>query len=263
MNVNAAAAGIYNIYPQGTTTNADGSKLGWNAGFSTCSTGKLVNDVDFARAVVLYSLENLCVEPASVYAAGFSNGGSMVFNLTCEMSDTFSAFSWTGANQPASTFPAACGAAFVRPTLGMCGSTDGCGSKVAGWFADYAAASHCTDRVNTTVISGATTCHSHHACEHAGAGEFHALEYCLTTGLGHCWSGNDCCDSSCSNQDPANIDASKHLLQFFDGVPKAAAVQLDAAQLAAQIRAQLNATKTTVNFLGLGLGKDVGSTLLG
>ena len=41
MNVNAAAAGYYNVYPQGTTTNADGSKLGWNAGFSTCATGAL------------------------------------------------------------------------------------------------------------------------------------------------------------------------------------------------------------------------------
>ena len=241
MNVNAAERNVYNIYPQGTGT----PRLGWNAGFSQCSTGGLVNDVDFARAVVLYAIENLCVETTEIYAAGFSNGGSMVFNLTCAMSDTFSAFSFTGASMPQATYPAACGAAFVRPVLGMCGSQDGCSSGMASWLTAYSGISNCTDGVNTTEYSATTTCHEHATC---GAGEKSPLSYCMVQGLGHCWSGNDCCDQQCSGQDPANIDASAHVLSFFDKVPKEAAVQLDQAALAKQLRAQLNASNAVVRY---------------
>lgn len=88
-------------YMKGTGSN----QLGWNAGFSQCTTGGAVNDVDFTRAVALWMLENLCVDPARLFAAGFSNGGSMTFNLTCTMSDTFAGFSFVGSTQPPSTYP--------------------------------------------------------------------------------------------------------------------------------------------------------------
>lgn len=40
--------------------------------------------------------------------------------------------------------------------------------------------------------------------------------YCYIEGLGHCWSGNNCCDSQCANQNPENIDASGYIVGFFE-----------------------------------------------
>lgn len=217
MNKNVDKYLYYNVYPKGTDTSATQSRLGWNADFSSCRTGKRVNDADFARAVVEYLLDNVCIDQDRVFAAGFSNGGSMIFNLTCEMQTIFRAYSFTGSTMPSSTYPSACGIRTenIRPVLGVCGGLDGCASRIAGWFTNYAGFSNCLDEVNTTRISDTTTCHSHHRC---GQHQDEPLEYCLISGLGHCWSGNDCCDNQCLNQNPENLDASDYILRFFDSL---------------------------------------------
>lgn len=217
MNEHASRRGWFNVYPKGTTTDPDGGRLGWNAGLSTCSTGGLVNDVDFARAVVLWLLETLCVDETRIFAAGFSNGASMTFNLTCSMPEAFAAFAFTGATMPTSLYPAACGLSSenVRPVLGICGGDDGCGPSIGKWFTEYAAASKCTDAAVFSKPSATTSCGAHARC---GAGGDAALEYCRIEGLGHCWSGNDCCDARCTGQNPANIDMSAKVLDFFEAV---------------------------------------------
>lgn len=49
------------------------------------------NDVEFARAVVAHLSSEYCVDPALVYASGFSNGGFLSHRLACEASDVFAA----------------------------------------------------------------------------------------------------------------------------------------------------------------------------
>ena len=49
--------------------------------------------------------DNLCVNRERIFASGFSNGGSMVFNLTCEMNSYFAGFAYTGATMPPATYP--------------------------------------------------------------------------------------------------------------------------------------------------------------
>eukprot|EP00729_Bicosta_minor_P007259 gene7259-20962_t len=217
MNVRAETDGYYNIYMKGTGSN----QLGWNAGFSQCTTGGAVNDVDFTRAVALWMLENLCVDPARLFAAGFSNGGSMTFNLTCTMSDTFAGFSFVGSTQPPSTYPSepTCGrdGKPVKPMLGLCGKLDGCGNTIESWFNEFGRFSGCTGKAVETKVSTTSTCWKFSNC---GKGKDGPLEYCMVDNLGHCWSGNDCCDSQCSNQDPNNLDFSKHVLDFFTGIPR-------------------------------------------
>lgn len=196
MNNHVSKYLYYNVYPKGTDTSSTESRLGWNAEFSRCRTGGLVNDVDFTRAVVIYLLENACVDEDRIFAAGFSNGGSMIFNLTCEMSTLFRAYSFTGATMPSSTYPVNCGihSSNIRPLLGICGGLDGCSLRIEDWFDTYAGFVDCVDEVNVTKVSDTTTCKSHHKC---GPRKDEPLEYCLISGLGHCWSGNDCCDSQC------------------------------------------------------------------
>ena len=66
LNVETAQREWFNVYPKGTGS----SRLGWNAGNGACATGGIPNDVDFMRAVVLYMIEETCVDVNRVFAAG-------------------------------------------------------------------------------------------------------------------------------------------------------------------------------------------------
>lgn len=56
-----------------------------------------VPDVEFLRALVAELAARYPVDPARVYAAGFSNGGFMAQRLACDASDLFAAFASVGA----------------------------------------------------------------------------------------------------------------------------------------------------------------------
>lgn len=218
MNAYATEAKYYNVYMKGTTT---GTRLGWNAGFSTCQTDKGTNDAAFTKEVVIYLFEHLCIDANRIFATGFSNGGSMVFNLTCQERLLFAGFAFAGSTMPPSIFPQnpACDGGVppeqVNPILGLCGSKDGCASSMASWFNEYSAGSGCVRDAVETKLSSTSTCWKKNDC---GIDKSNAVEYCMVEGLGHCWSGNDCCDQQCLNQDPDNMKFSKHVLDFFTDV---------------------------------------------
>lgn len=215
MNVAASERGYINVYPEGTTTR---TSLGWNAGFGSCQTDPELNDVDFMRAVLLDMIDTVCIDPARIFAAGFSNGGQMTFNLTCELPNAFAAFSVTGMGQTSDTYPANCGLKSdeIRPMLTVCGSTDfACAATYSGFVKGYAERAGCAGSGVVSDVSKSTTLTSFDACGASGKERFDAYSI---KDLGHCWSGNDCCDSQCINQDPANIDASRIILDFFDKV---------------------------------------------
>eukprot|EP00038_Savillea_parva_P006673 m.165158 g.165158 ORF g.165158 m.165158 type:complete len:322 (+) comp12524_c0_seq1:25-990(+) len=221
MNVRANTNKWFNVYPEGTD-GSGGSKLGWNAGLSTCSTEKKVNDVEFTVAIHSWMLENLCVDPHAIYAHGFSNGGSMIFNITCELPEYFAGFSFTGSTWPAGQYPdsADCGNGGLRlsdmkPVLGMCGSKDGCSSGIASWFSRYSGLFECKDPVENFDLTPNTKCHRHKQC---GQGGERFMEYCMIDDLGHCWSGGDCCDSNCRSQSMLNPDAANTVIDFFKRV---------------------------------------------
>ena len=89
---------------------------------------------------------------------------------------------------------------------------------------------NCQDAPQVTQLTSTTVCSRHSKCGwdvadpqtevYTGAtapGPSHCfcldsifdsqpLEACLITGLGHCWAGNNCCDSQCSDQNPDNVD---------------------------------------------------------
>jgi len=241
MNARAEQKAYYNVYPEGTYQGSGSPRLGWNAGFSQCATGGAVNDVDFTRATVLWMLENLCIDSSQIYASGFSNGGSMAFNLTCEMSDVFGGFAFTGSTQPPSTYPSSptCGGGLrpedIKPMLGLCGKLDGCGNTIESWFGEFSRFSTCAGNPRVNRVSSTSTCYKYTNC---GANKNEPLEYCMVDDLGHCWSGNDCCDNNCLNQDAANMDFSTHILDFFTGVtPRADA--LNSTAMATKLRNQL------------------------
>lgn len=62
----------------------------WNLG-PCCSSAGAPDDFAFARAIVRQLSAQACVDPARVYAVGFSLGGSMAYYLGCRQAELFAA----------------------------------------------------------------------------------------------------------------------------------------------------------------------------
>jgi polyhydroxybutyrate depolymerase len=85
----ADANGFVVVYANGTGSS---SSLSWNAG--GCCGYAIQNDVDdeaFIEAIIADVETFVPVDPARIYATGFSNGALLSYRLACEMSDTFAA----------------------------------------------------------------------------------------------------------------------------------------------------------------------------
>jgi len=84
---------------QGILTPHRGPATAWNVG-NCCAgnedDGYATADVEFARDVVDYVTSRLTIDPARIYAMGFSNGAWMTYRLACEASDVFKGFATSG-----------------------------------------------------------------------------------------------------------------------------------------------------------------------
>lgn len=96
--------GVVMAFPNGLT-----GPLGtaWNLG--PCCVDN-VDDVAFARAMVLDIAATACIDPSRIYAVGISMGGGMAHHLACEAADIFaavapSAFDLVEENVPGCTPP--------------------------------------------------------------------------------------------------------------------------------------------------------------
>ncbi|HYM15325.1 MAG TPA: PHB depolymerase family esterase [Dehalococcoidia bacterium] len=84
----ADAAGFITVYPNGA-----GTPQGWN----TRDGPEQPNDLTFVRDLLAALESQLCIDPARVFAAGYSNGGGMVQRLACDMPEPFAAVGLVGA----------------------------------------------------------------------------------------------------------------------------------------------------------------------
>jgi polyhydroxybutyrate depolymerase len=136
-------------YPQGTV-GPDG-QTGWATGPRKDPT---VDDVRFVADLLTRLQATLCVDPARIYATGFSNGGAMTAMLACTLAARIAAF----APVAGSYFPFAGGCRPRRPVslLEIHGTADPVvpydGSRplrlptIAGWLAQWAARDGCARR---------------------------------------------------------------------------------------------------------------------
>ncbi len=89
------------VYPEGTREHPDqlasfiGNPQNWNDGSPRedviGAIRRNANDTAFFAAMTEYLKGNYPVDPGRIYAAGFSNGASMVFRLAYEFPDTLAA----------------------------------------------------------------------------------------------------------------------------------------------------------------------------
>lgn len=91
MNREADRRGFIVAYPNGLGWFG-GHEATWNAG-PCCGYPALrrVDDVGFVRELIAELETTLPIDARRIYAAGFSDGGRMVYRLACEMSDQIAA----------------------------------------------------------------------------------------------------------------------------------------------------------------------------
>lgn len=82
------------VYPSGTGPD---SELSWNAG-DCCGYASEANvdEMAFIRGMIADVGRLAAIDPARIYATGFSNGGFLSYRIACEMADTFAAVAPVG-----------------------------------------------------------------------------------------------------------------------------------------------------------------------
>jgi len=165
------------------TAAGDGVGQSWNAGVC-CNPAEQqgIDDVGFTRAMVAAIEAEYCVDPARVYATGFSNGSAMVFRLACEASDLFVAFAPVGGSL--ALFP--CTPERPRPIDIINNVSDPIVPFALGPFSfdQFLRLNSCSAaRVSSQPASNAA-CQTAPDCA-AGA----TTSLCAVEGLGHDWPG--------------------------------------------------------------------------
>jgi polyhydroxybutyrate depolymerase len=85
--------GFIAVYPQGVS-DYEGQPFWASVGRGDYG----VDDVQFVRDLLDTVERDFCVDPARIYATGFSNGGAMTGRLACRMSDRIAAFAPVSGN---------------------------------------------------------------------------------------------------------------------------------------------------------------------
>lgn len=146
----------------------------------------------------------------------------MTYYLNCERAYHFAGMCTNGAAARADVTPGHgdCNPSRTLPALNFCGSEDGCygthGATLREQAQEFAAANGCTSKtLERTDLSRTSYCKTATGCP-----SNLPVEGCGITGLGHCWPDPPGAgDPQCHNQDPANVDASLYLLNFFNNLP--------------------------------------------
>lgn len=109
--------GIIVVYPQGVV--GPDQRTGWDTG---PARNPQSNDLLFVSDLLNHLQSTLCIDPARIYATGFSNGGGMTNELACKMDDRIAAFApVSGAYPP---LPGGCDPVRPVPLLEIHGTAD-------------------------------------------------------------------------------------------------------------------------------------------
>lgn len=188
--------GFLAVYPQGLPYDALGA--GYTTWAATGPLDTLTNGVD-ERLFVSDLLDALqrryCVDPARIYATGFSAGGAMVAFLTCTLAGRFAAFAPMSGD--AYVLPGGCHPSHPTSIIEFHGSADA-GEPYAGspgpkdavyrrqgvleWLSAWAARDGCATAPTAILQTTAVMAEQWTGCRD-GTGLVHYLVF----GLGHSW----------------------------------------------------------------------------
>jgi polyhydroxybutyrate depolymerase len=171
------------------------------------------SDVELARDLIDVVAAQVCIDPARVYATGFSGGGRLASSLGCELADRLAAIGPVAGLR----FPDPCPAAGPLPVVSLHGTADtidpyeGGGEAYWGYGVEEAAArwaAHggCAATPTDEAVTAGVTRRTWGGCA-AGA----ALELYVLDGTGHVWPGGP------METPPGALSANDVLWEFFAG----------------------------------------------
>jgi polyhydroxybutyrate depolymerase len=186
MDAAADAGGFIAVYPDGT-----GVPRGFNAG-DCClpASASGVDDVAFIRALLDDVATRMCVDPARVFATGFSNGGFLSHRLGCELADRIAAIAPVAGVMgvdpctPSRPVPVLEFHGVLDPIEPYAGSPLASVRSVATTVADWASRDGCAATTTVTYQHGDAKCETHGGC--SGGAE---VTLCTISDGGHQWPG--------------------------------------------------------------------------
>lgn len=205
--------GFIVVYPSGLV--GAGPTI-WRVG------SNFANDVRFISEMIDKVEADYNIDPARIYANGFSNGGGMTFVLSCTMSDRIAAVGMVGAAQ---TLPWSwCKERRAVPMIAFHGTADraafynGGQSFVAPhpfpsvpiWTANWARRNRCEPRPVESLVAPDVTRREYRHC----AGDAAVVLY-IVQGGGHTWFGGGPLPEWFVGSDSRSIDATSTMWAFF------------------------------------------------
>ncbi len=234
---------LYVAFPEGY-----GLVQTFNAG-ACCGAAQAENidDVAFARGIVTDVLARDSVDPARVYATGFSNGAMLAHRLACAMADRLAGIAAVGGGSGqfdgARTQFFACAPARPIPVLQVHAANDrnypfagGIGPDgvsqvnfygIEATVADWRTHNNVTAAATVAQVSATTRCHRYDrpadVLRPSAVVTLCALDppdvydpvSRVVFGGGHSWPGGVRAPGSRSDVPPADFDASTYLWEFF------------------------------------------------
>ena len=189
--------------------------LSWNAG-TCCGYASQVNidDVTFVSDMIDMISSEYCIDPARIFATGFSNGAMMSYRLACELSDRIAAVAPVAGDIRL----AECNPQRLVPGIGFHGTADAVIPYSWALASVEAAAdfNQCSDETEVVYQYDEVTCVAYKGCAQEAT-----VEFCTVAGGGHNWPGAiDLCKiypDSCEiyGHTTQDIDASLAMWQFF------------------------------------------------
>lgn len=205
--------GFIVAYPEGLTGS-------WNGG-ACCGLSVVegIDDVGFIGALLDTLEAEYCVDPARVFATGFSNGGFMSHKLGCELSDRIAAIGVVAGQESL----AECNPTRPVPVLQIHGDADPVvpyggnpllgfpptSSTITGW----ATRDGCNPDPSPAGDLGDTSCEIYGECSEGAA-----VELCTVSGGGHDWPGGG--SAWTGDTPPDGFVATLAIADFFEAHPR-------------------------------------------
>jgi polyhydroxybutyrate depolymerase len=213
MSVAADRDGYIVVYP-----HSYGDSRQWN--FWGTTVAGWPDDVQYVRDILDELSQAFSIDPARVYATGYSNGGGMADRLACDLSDRIAAM-----GQVAGTYLAGADCAPQRPVpvLTLHGTDDtilpydgmeGGALSAVEWAANWAARNGCTGESSVTFEEGAVTGETWTGCLEGADVVLYTVE-----GGGHDWFRTEPVPDTTYDWPTTNIDANAALWAFFEAHP--------------------------------------------
>jgi polyhydroxybutyrate depolymerase len=179
LSAKADEAGFIVVYPQA------GARV-WN--IQAGEIGAI--DVGFFRALIAYLETQLSIDPARIYATGFSNGGGMAHRLACDLSDRIAAIATVSG---AYSQEEPCEPLRPVPVLAFHSETDRyapfvneqLGIDIPRWAADWAGRNGCAPEPVASVVQQGVTAQTWQGCRQDATVSLYVIEQ-----MGHTWPGS-------------------------------------------------------------------------